>query len=203
MEFPVSIKTKNIPHASPNVNIFFPVVLNLKNENAQSRINHTIVTLLNKILIEQSYYDPSLVEMQAYYEIKNNQRGILSLNLIVYSFTGGAHGTTIIKSLTFDTASGKSYILSEMFKPGSDYVKVLSAIIQKDIKNWGIDLVDGFNGIDKEQDFYIADTSIVIYFQIYDITPGYWGFPYFPIPLLDISNIIRPNSPLDRMMAFT
>jgi len=203
MEFPVSIKTKNIPHASPNVNIYFPVVLNLKNENAQSRINHTIVTLLNKILIEQSYYDPSLVEMQAYYEIKNNQRGILSLNLIVYSFTGGAHGTTIIKSLTFDTTTGKSYILSEMFKPGSDYVKVLSAIIQKDIISWGIDLIDGFHGIDKEQDFYIADTSIVIYFQIYDITPGYWGFPYFPIPLLEISDIIRPHSPLDRMMAFT
>ena len=203
MEFPVPIRTKKIPHASPNVNIYFPAVHNLEHPNAQSRINHTIVTLLNNILIEQNYYDPSLVEMQAYYEIKNNQRGILSLNLIVYSFTGGAHGMTIIKSLTFDTATGKHYKLSELFKEGSNYVKVLSAIIQKDIKNWGIDLLDGFDEISKDQDFYIADTSIVIYFQLYDITPGYWGFPYFPIPLLDIADIIRPNSPLDRMMAFT
>lgn len=203
MEFPIPIKTKKIPHASPNVNIYFPAVHNLEHPNAQSRINHAIVTLLNNILIEQNYYDPSLVEMQAYYEIKNNQRGILSLNLIVYSFTGGAHGTTIIKSLTFDTATGKQYTLSEMFKPGSDYVKELSAIIKKDIKNWDIDLLGGFAGISKDQDFYIADTSIVIYFQVYDITPGYWGFPYFPIPILDIADIIKPNSPLDRMMAFT
>ena len=99
------------------------------------------MTLLNEILVEQSYYKPELVEMLAYYEIKNNQRGILSLNLIVYSFTGGAHGMTIIKSLTFDTATGKQYTLKELFKDGSDYVKQLSAIIKVDIKKWNIQLL--------------------------------------------------------------
>ena len=203
MQFPIPIRTKKIPNPSPNINIYFPAVHNLENPNAQSRINHTIVTLLNKILIEQSYYDPNLVEMQAYYEIKNNQRGILSLNLIVYSFTGGAHGMTIVKSLTFDTATGKQYSLNELFKEGSNYVKVLSTSIQKDIIKWKVELLDGFDEIRKDQDYYIADTSIVIYFQLYEITPYYWGFPYFPIPLLDLSDIIKPNSPLDKMMAFT
>ncbi len=114
LKFPVRIITKKIPHNSPNVTVYFPAVAHLNNRDVQAKINHAIITLLNEILIEQSYYKPELVEMLAYYEIKNNQRGILSLNLIVYSFTGGAHGMTIIKSLTFDTATGKQYTLNEL-----------------------------------------------------------------------------------------
>ena len=203
MKFPVRIVTKKIPHKSPNVTVYFPAVTNLNNPDAQAKINHAILTLLNEILIEQSYYKPELVEMLAYYEIKNNQRGILSLNLIVYSFTGGAHGMTIIKSLTFDTATGKQYTLGELFKDDSDYVKLLSSIIKVDIKKWNIQLLDEFKAIRPDQDFYIADTSLVVYFQLYEITPYYWGFPYFPIPILDVADIRKPNSPLDTMMAFT
>lgn len=203
MDFPVSIRTEQISHASPTVNIYYPVIFGLGDQNVQHKINNAIVTLLNKILIEQNYYDSSLVEMVASFEIKNNQRGILSLNLIVYSFTGGAHGMTIVKSLTFDTKTGRKYALKDLFKVGSDYEKTLSDIIQKDIVKWDIQLLGKFEGIRPDQDFYIADTSLVVYFQLYEITPYVWGFPYFPIAILDIADIVRPESPLDTMMAFT
>ena len=204
MDLPVSIVTKRLPHASQNVTIYYPVVVHLPNVNAQSRINHAIISTLNKLLVEQNFYNTSLVELLANYEIKTNERGILSLNLIVYSFTGGAHGMTVINSLTFDTKTGKQYTLKDLFKPGSDYEKRISAIITQRIKDWNIQLLDPpFKGIRSDQDFYIADTSLVIYFQLYEITPYVWGFPYFPIPILDLADIIRPNGPLDRMMAFT
>jgi hypothetical protein len=203
MDLPVSIRSKSIPSAKPHVTVYYPEVYNLISTDAQLKINHAIVNTLNKMLVEQNYYNNILVEMQAYYEIKTNERGILSLNLIVYSFTGGAHGMTIIKSLTFDTKSGKQYSLNELFKPGSNYEKKLSDIIGKKIKDWNVQLLEEFKGIRSDQDFYIADTSLVIYFQLYEITPYVWGFPYFPIPLLDIADIIKPGSPLDRMMSFT
>lgn len=204
VDLPVSITTKRLPHASKDVKVYYPVVTQLPNTNVQSTINHAIITALNKILVEQSFYDKDLVELLAYYELKNNQRGILSLNLIVYSFTGGAHGMTIIKSLTFDTKTGKQYELKDLFKTGSQYEKKLSDIITKRIKDWNIDLLyPPFKGIRSDQDFYIADTSLIIYFQLYEITPYYWGFPYFPIPILDLADIIKPDGPLDRMMAFT
>lgn len=204
MDLPVSIVTKRLPHASPKVTIYYPVVVHLQNVNAQSRINHAIISTLNKLLVEQNFYDANLVELLANFEIKTNERGILSLNLIVYSFTGGAHGMTVVNSLTFDTKTGKQYTLEELFKPGSDFEKRISAIITQRIKDWDIQLLDPpFKGIRSDQDFYIADTSLVIYFQLYEITPYVWGFPYFPIPILDLADIIRPGSPLDRMMAFT
>ena len=202
MDLPVSIRTQNVQHPSKNVKIYYPIVYNLMNPEAQLKINSAIVTTLNEILIKQHYYDPNLRELIANYEIKTNERGVLSLNLIVYSFTGGAHGMTIIKSLTFDTKTGKQYTLAELFKPGSDYEKVLSAIIAQKIKDWNIQLLDEFKGIRSDQDFYIADTSLVIYFQLYEITPYYWGFPYFPIPILDIASIRKPDGPLDTMMSF-
>ena len=203
MDLPVSIVTKKLPHPSPKVTVYYPVV-RLQDTNVQSRINHAIVTTLNKLLVEQNFYNSILVELLANYEIKTNERGILSLNLIVYSFTGGAHGMTVINSLTFDTKTGKQYTLKELFKPGSNYEKQISAIITQRIKDWNIQLLDPpFKGIRSDQDFYIADTSLVIYFQLYEITPYVWGFPYFPIPILDLADIINPEGPLDRMMAFT
>ena len=203
MKFPVRIITKKIPHNSPNVTVYFPAVTNLNNLDAQAKINHAIITLLNEILIEQSYYKPQLVEMLAYYEIKNNQRGILSLNLIVYSFTGGAHGMTIIKSLTFDTATGKQYTLNDLFKDDSDYVKQLSAIIKVDIRN------GTFNCWTNLKPFVRTKISILqihplsftfSYTRLHLITGV---FLYFPIPILDVADIRKPNSPLDTMMAFT
>lgn len=203
MEFPVKIETKQIPNTPQSVTVYYPTVSNLGDPNVQHKINHTIVTLLNELLIEQNFYNPSLVEMLGSFEIKNNQRDILSLNLIVYSFTGGAHGMTVVKSLTFNTKTGQQYALQDLFKPNSDYVKTLSKIIQKDIDKWHIQLLEKFESIRPDQDFYIADTSLVIYFQLYEITPYVWGFPYFPIAILDLSDFIKPDGPLDTMMAFT
>ena len=203
MNLPVSIRTKMLPHASPKVKVYYPTLFNLSNHGVQQKINHSIVTTLNKILVEQSYYEASLVELLAYYELKTNQRGILSLNIIVYSFTGGAHGMTIIKSLTFDTKTGKQYSLKSYLSLEVIMRKKISSIVNKKITDWNIELLGKFEGIRSDQDFYIADTVLVIYFQLYEITPYVWGFPYFPIPILDLADIIKPEGPLDRMMAFT
>lgn len=203
VDLPVMIQTKKLPHPSSNVTVYYPVVTDMNDATIQRNINHTIINALNELLIEQNFYAEELVELIANFEIKTNERGVLSLTLIVYSFTGGAHGMTVVKALTFDTKTGKQYELEELFKPNSDYVKRISDIIREDIKKWNVDLLDPpFKTIQKNQDFYIADTSIVIFFQLYEITPYYWGLPYFPIPLLDLKDIIKPDAPLDRMMAF-
>lgn len=203
MNLPVSIQARRLPHPSAKVTIYYPVIVGLPDHTIQLKINQEIIKTFNDILVEQSFYKPELVEMVANFEIKNNQRGILSLNLIVYAYTGGAHGMTIVKSLTFDTKTGKSFALQDLFKKGSNYEKELSAIIRQDIDKWNIQIIGEFKEIRPDQDFYIADTSLVIYFQLYEISPYAQGFPYFPIALLDVADIIKPNGPLDTMMSFT
>lgn len=203
-DFPVTIQTKKLPHAATNVNVYYPSVVGLTNYTVQQKINHTIISTLNKMLIDQYFYESYLVEMLANFEIKTNERGILSLNLIVYSFTGGAHGMTVVKSLTFDVKTGRHFSLKELFKPGSNYEKEINMIIRQRIKDWDIQLLEPpFKSIRPNQDFYIADVTLVVYFQLYEISPYASGFPYFPIPILDLATNIKTEGPLNTMMTFT
>jgi hypothetical protein len=106
---------------------------------------------------------------------------------------------TIIKGLTFDTKNGDAYELEDLFKPESDYVKVLSDIVAQQIKDRGIELLGEFTGIRPDQDFYIADKSLVLFFQLYEITPYYMGLQYFPISVYQIQDIIDQEGPLGIM----
>lgn len=187
---------------SPQINVAYPIVTNLADQRLEKKINDEIITTLNTMLIEQGFYNENLIEMIGHYEIKTNERGILSLSLLVYSFTGGAHGLTIINSLTFDVNTGKKFTLKDLFQQDSDYVKVLSEIISKKMKEWDVPLLEEFNEIKANQDFYLADHNLVIYFQLYELTPYAYGFPYFPIALKEIESIIRPDSPLDKLIPF-
>lgn len=202
MKNPAVIETYHISNTKPKVDVYYPVITQLDDPKIQQKLNQVLFKEMNKMLEDNNYYDPSLVEMVANYEIKNNQRDLFSINLIAYSFTGGAHGMTYVKSLTFDTKTGRQYHLQDLFKPGSPYVQRISEYIRRHIQQWKTPVLEPFTKIKPDQDFYIADTSLVVYFQLYEISPYVAGFPYFPIPLLDLQDIIKPNSPADRMLPF-
>lgn len=197
---PVLIQTMVIQQ--PGTTLYYPQVYGMPNLNVQQTINQTIFDLMQSLIQQQHQQQSadSFVEMIGSYEIKTNERNVLSLTLSNYAFAYHyAHGLTIIKSLTFDSQSGKSYSLEDLFKPGSDYVNVLSEMIQQQINERNLQLLDDFPGISPDQDFYIADKALVLYFQPYDITAGYIGFPMFPISVFALQDIIDEDGPLRRM----
>ena len=197
---PVSIQTMMI--RQQGTTIYYPQVIGLPNTNVQEMINQTIVKLVQTLMQEQYKQQDadSFVEMLGLYEIKTNERNILSISLSNYAYAfQHANGLTLMKSLTFDVQTGKSYQLKDLFKPGSDYVKVLSDIVQKQIKARDIQLLNGFPGISPNQDFYIADKALVLYFQAIEITPHYVGLPMFPISVFELQTIIDENGPLGQM----
>ncbi len=202
MDFPVMIGYRHIFRHSPKITIYYPYVFGLPNPRVEFLINQKIVATLNDMLIERGFYDENLIDMVGEFEIKTNERQILSLTLTVYSFSGGAHGMTLVKALSFNVTTGKYYELRDLFLPNSDYVKRLSTIIKPKINDWEIPILDEFTQISENQDFYLADHSLVIYFQLYEISPYVAGFPYFPIPILDIQDSIQPEGPLEILLPF-
>lgn len=111
------------------------MVKNLESPAVQHRINRTIVSVGDMLMKEQGFYKKQKTEILGWYEIKNNQRGILSLTIGNYAFTyPSAHGLTIVKGLTFDVNNGDGIELKDLFKPGTDYLKVISDIVYKQIK---------------------------------------------------------------------
>ncbi|CAM3754906.1 DUF3298 DUF4163 domains-containing protein [Cohnella lubricantis] len=186
--------------ADTRVKVNVPVVTGGTSADAIRTINQTIVKETHALMKAQGYPSSDIQEMDGTFEIKTNQRGVLSLSLLNYTFTGGAHGNTLQRSLTFDAETGRTYRLGELFKPDSSYISRLNAIIEAQIKARGLPLLGDYPGITEEQDYYIADKALVIYFPLYAIVPYAWGFPYFPISVYEIEDIIDENGPLGVML---
>ena len=106
---------------------------------------------------------------------------------------------TYVGALNFDVTTGENKSLQSQFKPDSDYVKRLSDLVAAQIKEREIPLLDEFTGISPDQNFYVVDNVLILYFDLYDIAPYAAGFPYFPIPLYQIQEIIAEDSLLDRV----
>ena len=197
---PFHITTKRIRNGNKQT-VYYPQVALIGNKAWEYQINHIIRNQVRGMIAVQSGDTPSLVEeMFGFYEIKNNQRNVLSLSLSNYSYyQGAAHGMTYIKSLTFDFVKKKLCTLQDLFIPGSNYVERISKFIQLQIEQRDIPLLEDFTSINPNQPFYIADKSLVIYFQLYEITSYAVGFPMFPISVFDLQDLIDENSPLARM----
>ncbi len=196
--FPVCINTMKL--TMPKLEVYYPSIGGISDINVQKKMNNTILNLVYQMIEDQGYYKNTETTITGYFEIKNNQRGILSLTLSNYAFSGGAHGMTIMKSLTFNVETGEEYSLSQLFKPGSNYVKVLSELIKVQIKERDIPVIEEFCAIKPNQDFYIADKILVLYFQLYELVPYAYGFPQFPISVYTIQDIINEDGPLGRML---
>ncbi|MFT4413706.1 DUF3298 domain-containing protein [Fredinandcohnia humi] len=200
ISFPVSIQTA-VVSTSPKLAVFYPRVYGLQNQGLQSFMNQAITNETQNLINLQVGNSPStVVDMLGSYEIKNNQRDVLSLSLSNYTYHDkAAHGMTYIKALTFDLQQGKLYDLKDLFKPGSDYVKRISDQIRLQIKERQIQTLEPFTQIHPNQDFYIADKALVIFYQLYDLTPYVFGFPMFPISVFSLQDIINEAGPLGRL----
>lgn len=193
-----------IYRSGPKKEVIYPQVVNHRNQRLERSINQGIVQQTQKLIDTQVGDMPSTVsEMLGTFEMKNNQRNVLSLNLTNYTYhEHAAHGMTYIKSLTFDLQKETLVQLKDLFKPGSNYIKRLTTLIQEQIKKRDIFLLGDFTSIKPDQDFYIADKALVIYFQLYDITPYAFGFPMFPISVYELQDILDDSGPLGRMAEY-
>lgn len=197
---PVSIQTVKIS-SGPDKTVFYPKVIGMQDQGMERSINRAITDQVLQLINQQAGNMPATVEQRTgWYEIKNNQRQVLSVSLLNYVYYHqAAHGMTYINSLTFDLQTSKLCELNDLFKPGSNHIEKLSSLIRLQIKQRNIQLTHDFTVIGPNQDFYIADKVLVVYFQLYEITPYAFGFPMFPISVFDIQDIIDENGPLGRM----
>jgi len=133
------------------------------------------------------------------YRIKYNQNGLLSVVLMDYQYTGGAHGLTVQSSRTFDLKTGAVYRLEDLFIDGADYVSIISGIVKDEI---GKRVREGilpeytftpFESIKADQDFYLSNGAVVVYFQHYEYWPYAFGIQEFPVDFSTLEDILKPG----------
>ena len=134
--------------------------------------------------LSKQYDKPLKYQYQAYvtYEVHYDKNNIISIILTKYQFTGGAHGMTFLDAYHYNLLTGEKLKLEDMFKPGINYKKIVNDFIYSEIKKEP-DIYfkgeDGFKGISDNQQFYIDEEGIVIYFGLYEIAPYSIGIPKF------------------------
>ena len=128
------------------------------------------------------------------YEIKYNKNNIISIPVVYYQFTGGAHGMSELKTYNYDLVKGKEIQLKDLFKEDCRYKDIINKEIQDNIEKNQQDYFkgyDGFKGISENQKFYIEENGIVVYFGQYEIAPYSTGIPEFKIPWDKISDCLK------------
>jgi hypothetical protein len=202
MAFRLPVIVQAVRLTRPKTEIWSPFVSGLPNLEAQTRIRQSLQEAERSLEASQGPLDDPRAEMLGWFEVKTNERGVFSISLYNYAYTGGAHGLTLQTSRTFDTETGRLYGLADLFKPGSPYLERLTAIVRDQIRRRDIPVFEGEQvSVTPDTDFYIADRSLVLYWPLYAITPYVYGFPYFPVSVFDLSDIVREDGPLGVMSA--
>ncbi|WP_051623699.1 DUF3298 and DUF4163 domain-containing protein [Clostridium hydrogeniformans] len=181
-----------------------PNISGLENKDKEKAINENIekeaVEFGNKIKLlseeEKEYIgyneEANVYEALVNFTIPYNNGEFLSLLVDHYSYTGGAHGITYRKNYNIDAKTGDVLKLKDIFKDNYDYEKIINNIIKKEIgKDKESFFQDSFHGINEDTNFYIEKENMVVYFQLYEITPYASGFPKFKIPLKDVESGIK------------
>lgn len=138
----------------------------------------------------------------ANYEIDINAKYVKSektesIAMIIYMYTGGAHGNSSYKVITTD-ATGKILALSDVIK--KNRYLAFAEFVKKELNNWrpeGSDTPPVFEDYVKDLNFdsfanwSMDDKNLIIYFSQYEIGPGVLGAVEFPLSLEKVKGFLQ------------
>lgn len=182
----------------PNRNylVYFPRIDGMREASVQKNVNEKLKELSMSI---ESVENLAEAEYLADFDIQFFKKELLVFYMYSYYFPfGAAHGTPSQVFPHVDLQTGVFYELKDLFKENSNYVQVLSAIIEKQIKTdeqYSYVFPGSYKGISPDQPFYVSEDALFIYFPLYEIAPYVAGFPTFKIPFIEIEPLLNKEGP--------
>lgn len=173
--------------------VYYPQIDGMSDRDAQQKVNEELKRLSQikpiqpDIQLDSSYTGDFLIKFY------RDQLLVLELEGYDYPF-GAAHGMPYKVFAHINLMNGKLFKLADLFNEDSDYVKVLSGIIAKQIKEddqYSYVFPDAYKGISADQPFYVENEALYLYFEPYEIGPYAAGFPTFKIQVDEIKDIIN------------
>ncbi len=141
-------------------------------------------------------------------EVKLNKENIFSIDYMEYSYTGGAHPNTYVTFKNFNLSNGDEIGLDEIIS--ADKQNELTTIAEAEfrkLKELTPEADLGQAGFWFENDkfylndnFLITDTSLVFYYNNYEITAYAFGPTELVIPYQKIKNLVEQISPLSSLI---
>jgi hypothetical protein len=179
---PVSVLTQTLQQGV--LDFQYPRVIGMPDAAVQDSINAAIARRVDEFraAAETGAPGPFTETAMARYEVRHNADGLLSLTMTFYVYSGGAHGMTYMRGLTFDLATGREYRLPDLVPYAGGGRERIDAAITAQLKERNLPLIAPFKGVPDNPDFYLAaDGRPVVFFQLYELAPYVYGFLEFPV----------------------
>lgn len=200
----------------PNINylIYIPNIYGMNDKNAENQINlelrrlsifdppsddiyvQTQLIITDEEILPYNYYGN--------FKILFYKENLLVLDLVgYYSEINQESILQVRKTCSINLLTGKLYKIKDLFNEGSNWDIEINNNILKIIKeepNYNFIFPDSFKGITENQDFYIDNDNLYIYYHPEKIAPESMGFITFTIPLKNIDKIINKEGELYKLL---
>jgi uncharacterized protein DUF3298/peptidoglycan-N-acetylmuramic acid deacetylase PdaC-like protein len=127
------------------------------------------------------------------------KNGVISVLFDYGEYTpGAAHPWGVMASINYDTRSGRLLALSDLFRPGCNYVSRLSEISIHELEQHEYAektaVRHGAGPVEKNfLVFTLTDTELVLHFQQYQVAPGAVPSEQVSIPLTKLARLLRKD----------
>lgn len=170
--------------------------INLHYADLANSMERHVQNVLYPLAAESARYiiknDPPFhsYEFDMSYHVTYNSGCITSLYLEQYSFMGGAHGSTVRTSDTWDFSTGRHLHLGDFYNGVPDYEDIIkrwiiyeiSQILETSPSTYFDDYEKRVSDSFQPESYYLSQEGLVVYFQQYDIAPYATGLPEFTLP---------------------
>lgn len=127
-----------------------------------------------------------------------NKDGIISFVTENYTYLGGAHGMTAWVPYTINAREENPHRLElrELFKSEDGYIdainRLIDAMVEKDPEKYsGLWAEPHINADEHQNQFYLTDEELVIFFPPYDLSYYAKGFIEFPIRRTELNALLK------------
>lgn len=191
MAYPATVTVVSQEETRGKVELIYPQIQGLPKAEVQDKFNQVIREEVEGFAAKLNTPDHS---GKVSYKIEYNDHYLLSVTLTeLFYVKHAAHPMTYLRAFTINTKNGEVYKLKDIFKQGTRYTEKINLLIEQQIVEHQISLLKPFKGIGNNQEFYLSADGLVVYYQLYEYTPYFYGFPKFTIPYAQISDLLKDD----------
>lgn len=166
MELVPSAKIIERKITAPKIDVAYPEIKGLKESLfVQVRINELIRSVVYNIIHDQIKDKTEQPEIKGRYMVTCNEKGILSIVFIHDVTEKSNRSSCSVKSINLDLGSARNYGLDDLFACEDGLTDKINALAFDKVKRGTVTLKRCFNGIDRDQEYYLTGAELVLYYQ--------------------------------------
>ena len=154
--------------------------------------NSDVIKNMNAIMHKfiSAYKSTKHISYNTTYEITADNSSYLSvLFTINITDTDTGQKTKVYNAIAYNLKNGRSLQLKDLFTTG--FNEELKGVINTRFKQFGLPQIDSFDAIAKNQNFYLQNDSLVIFYNKGEATNFADGEVFIPFLLTDLIGILK------------